>query len=177
MLALLFAPFVVGVPSMPRMTGSIATPRTGTAFLVDGSRDWLRAYDWTTTSLGGPETWSSSLRLLADLVLQSDYPMALLWGSEHILLYNDAFSAIVGPDDHPRAFGRAVQETLPDLWESIAPSLDPGGLLDPPRHRGESDTSSSIRQNPARDRTSTSRRARFVTTMGRSAACCWPAQM
>src|SRR5688572_1041362 len=126
MLALLFAPFVVGVPSMPRRTASIATPRTGTAFLVDGSRDWLRAYDWTTTSLGGPETWSSSLRLLADLVLQSGHPMALLWGSEHILLYNDAFSAIVGPDDHPRAFGRAVQEALPDLWERIAPSLDLG---------------------------------------------------
>jgi hypothetical protein len=37
----------------------------------------VEAKDWSATALGGRETWSESLRLTLDLMLNSSFPMAV----------------------------------------------------------------------------------------------------
>jgi hypothetical protein len=50
----------------------------------------MRAVDWSTTALGPLEQWPQSLRICVQIILGSGYPMAIAWGLDYTLLYNDA---------------------------------------------------------------------------------------
>jgi signal transduction histidine kinase/DNA-binding response OmpR family regulator len=56
-------------------------------------------------------------------MLNSRYPIALYWGAELALLYNDAWSAIPG-GKHPWALGRPGREVWPEIWGTIGPLFD-----------------------------------------------------
>ena len=77
--------------------------------------------DWVATALGARNTWSPSLAAAVDVVLASAMPMALRWGPQFILIYNDAYRPILG-DKHPWAFGRSAREAWSEVWEQIAPA-------------------------------------------------------
>jgi PAS domain S-box-containing protein len=81
----------------------------------------VKAKDWSTTSLGPRVGWSDSLRLAVDLIMASAFPMALRWGCDFILIYNDAYRPILG-DKHPWALGRPAREAWAEVW----PRLEPG---------------------------------------------------
>lgn len=68
----------------------------------------LRHSDRTKMSLGPPATWTPILRVVVDLVLASFFPMALLWGKDRALIYNDAYATILG-DRHPNMMGQPVR--------------------------------------------------------------------
>ena len=68
----------------------------------------VRAKDWSATPLGPMDAWSPSLRLALDIVLSSGFPMALRWGPDFILLYNDGYKPILG-EKHPQALGMAAR--------------------------------------------------------------------
>ena len=51
----------------------------------------VRNLDWSRTALGAGETWAPSLKLSVAMVLASGFPMAIRWGPELILIYNDAY--------------------------------------------------------------------------------------
>lgn len=80
----------------------------------------LRETDWSTTPLGDSEGWPQSLKLALAIILLSGFPMAIRWGPELILLYNDAYRPILR-DKHPAAFGRPLRE----VWWEIYPELGP----------------------------------------------------
>lgn len=82
----------------------------------------MRQMDWSQTSLGAVETWSQSLRSALSICLNSRFPIALYWGKDFTLLYNDAWRPIVG-DKHPWALGRPGQEVWSEIWDSIGPEL------------------------------------------------------
>jgi PAS domain S-box-containing protein len=52
--------------------------------------------------------------------MSSRFPMAIYWGEEGFLLYNDAWRPILG-DKHPWALGRPAAEVWPEIWNVIAP--------------------------------------------------------
>jgi hypothetical protein len=83
----------------------------------------LRDLDWASTPLGRPATWAQSLRSAASICLGAKYPIAIYWGPELALLYNEAWSAIPG-DKHPWALGRPAAEVWPDIWDIVGPELD-----------------------------------------------------
>jgi CheY-like chemotaxis protein len=62
------------------------------AFLVGGGEmgDLVRAHEWSTSPLGYPASWPQSLRSVAELVLNSKFPMFVAWGPDLGFLYNDA---------------------------------------------------------------------------------------
>ena len=72
------------------------------------------AFDWPSISIGEPETWPQSLRSALSICLNARYPIAIFWGPEHITLYNDAFSPLLG-ERHPRALGRSLREAAPEI--------------------------------------------------------------
>lgn len=73
----------------------------------------IRAFDWSATPLGDPRTWPSSLRTTVSTVLNAPVPMALLWGPDGILLYNDGYAAIAG-SRHPEILGAPVLDAWPE---------------------------------------------------------------
>jgi PAS domain S-box-containing protein len=66
------------------------------------------------------EAWSSSLKLAVDLVMSSGFPMALRWGPDFILIYNDGYKPILG-DKHPWALGLPAREAWSEVWPQIEP--------------------------------------------------------
>ncbi len=82
--------------------------------------DLIRSTDWAATSLGPRRRWPRALRTAVNLVVESRFPQALLWGRELILLYNDAYR-VIAADKHPRALGRSTSEVWPEVWHINEP--------------------------------------------------------
>ena len=83
----------------------------------------MRALDWSTTALGPPEQWPQSLRACERIVMGSGYPMAILWGRDFVLLYNDADRPFFGAK-HPWALGRSSREVFPESWDFVEPMFN-----------------------------------------------------
>jgi len=81
------------------------------------SAHW-RALDWSATPLGSLEQWPQALRTIVRVVVASGYPMAICWGPDYVLLYNDAYRPIAGTR-HPWALGRGAREVYPEAWDFI----------------------------------------------------------
>ncbi|GAB2778411.1 hypothetical protein GCM10027275_22240 [Rhabdobacter roseus] len=81
-------------------------------FLQDGWETSFvpHAYDWASTPLGEPAHWPQSLKTALARMLGSDQPMALAWGTDLILFYNDACQSVIG--------------TQPALWEQLSPGME-----------------------------------------------------
>jgi two-component sensor histidine kinase len=92
----------------------------------------IASKDWSTTALGVPNNWPSSLKLIVEIMTASGFPMAVRWGPEFILIYNDGYRSILA-DKHPWALGlpfrivwpEVVSELLP-LQEAILAGESPG---------------------------------------------------
>jgi PAS domain S-box-containing protein len=80
----------------------------------------IREMDWSATPLGNSEAWPQSLKLSIAMILASGFPMAIRWGPELVLIYNDAYRPILR-DKHPEALGRSLNE----VWWEIYPELGP----------------------------------------------------
>lgn len=73
----------------------------------------IRQFDWAQTALGPVRGWSPVLRGAVNLVLQAPLPMVMLWGTDGILIYNDAYAAFAA-DRHPGILGAKVLEAWPE---------------------------------------------------------------
>jgi PAS domain S-box-containing protein len=80
-------------------------------------------HPWEKTSLGGLETWPVPLRMAVNLMLESGPPMAITWGKEFRLLYNDAYARVI-QDKHPMALGRTGEEIFPEAWLAVQPLFE-----------------------------------------------------
>lgn len=88
-----------------------------------GSR--MRAFDWSSTSLGPPDSWPQSLRSAVSILLPSRAQICLFWGPDLVFLYNDAYRPVLGMK-HPWALGQPGREVWREVWEStIAPLVAP----------------------------------------------------
>ncbi len=90
------------------------------SWLVGGGEmgKFLRANDWSSSPLGPIDTWPASLRTTVSLVLNSNFPISLAWGTNHTQIYNDGYWAICG-DKHPEAMGQDFSE----CWASAFPVI------------------------------------------------------
>ncbi|HNM61739.1 MAG TPA: PAS domain S-box protein [Nitrospira sp.] len=78
----------------------------------------IRAFDWSRTPLGPIEQWPASLVSILGVCLTAQTPMAIYWGADSWLLYNDAWRPVVG-GKHPWALGHPAREVWPELWPTI----------------------------------------------------------
>jgi len=83
----------------------------------------IRSYDWNSTALGDPSTWPECLRTALSICLNSDFPIAIYWGAEYHLFYNDAYLIIAG-DKHPWIMGKPRYLAWPEAWEQTKPQFD-----------------------------------------------------
>lgn len=85
----------------------------------------IRAHDWSSTSLGPIAGWSPQLRTTVNNVVNSPVAKVLMWGADHIMLYNDAYIDIAGLY-HPQALGGAVPTIWPEIWDWNCKILEAG---------------------------------------------------
>jgi hypothetical protein len=80
----------------------------------------LREKDWSKTKFGPMKKWPPSLVSMVSLIMSSSTPMALWWGKEHLVIYNDTYIPVAG-ERHPSGFGASAAEYWGDEWERLAP--------------------------------------------------------
>jgi PAS domain S-box-containing protein len=85
--------------------------------------DLVRGYDWSSTPLGPIESWSKELVTIVNLTLASSSPARTMWGSDLILIYNDAYRPIPGPR-HPFALGKSARQVYRESWSVVGPLLE-----------------------------------------------------
>lgn len=59
--------------------------------------------DWATTPLGQASRWPQSLHTAINICVNSRFPIALYWGPQFVMLYNDDLVPMVGANKHPPA--------------------------------------------------------------------------
>ncbi|WP_121310850.1 response regulator [Paraburkholderia sp. BL17N1] len=83
----------------------------------------IRAYDWTQTALGAPDTWPQGLKIAIRIMLTSRQPIWIGWGDELLYFYNDPYKSIIG-GKHPVALGQPTRVVWREIWSDIEPLLD-----------------------------------------------------
>lgn len=83
----------------------------------------MRTMDWSRTPLGPMQHWPQSLKTSISICLASRFPIVMYWGPEYVVLYNEAYGAILG-DKHPWALGQRCRDCWAEIWETIGPMLD-----------------------------------------------------
>lgn len=112
---------MIFVPESPIRNSSVIN------FLSTGGEmgDQIRAFDWSSTSLGAIETWPQSLLTSVSIMLHSKFPMFIWWGEEMIQFYNDAYRPSLGNDGkHPTALGQKGEDCWQETWAVIKPLID-----------------------------------------------------
>ncbi|MCW3842826.1 SpoIIE family protein phosphatase [Micromonospora yasonensis] len=156
---------------MPGTVGRVPTPSAPTpgaspqrAAATSGAAGAVLAHPWADTPLGAPEGWDPAVRAVVDLVLASPVPMALLYGDDLVLLYNDGYAELIGAR-HPGALGRPAAEVYADIWHEPGasevlerayrrgePFLEREAVLPIDRHRGGAEPAVFTRgYSPVRD--------------------------
>jgi PAS domain-containing protein len=83
----------------------------------------IHAHDWAQTPLGPVERWPVALISTLSICLSARFPLAIYWGDEGFLLYNDAWRPILG-NKHPWALGQPARAVWPEIWDTIAPLFE-----------------------------------------------------
>jgi signal transduction histidine kinase/ActR/RegA family two-component response regulator len=78
------------------------------------------AHDWSHSTVGDPDGWSLALRSAVNLILDSQFPMFVVWGPQLAFLYNATYIPLL-EDKHPTALGAPLRQVWPELWPSVGP--------------------------------------------------------
>ncbi|MET0334110.1 MAG: histidine kinase, partial [Rhizobacter sp.] len=93
---------------------------------IDGTSkmaEAIRRVDWGGTGFGPVTSWPQSLQSALSICIGSSFPIAIYWGPQLALLYNDDWSPILG-SKHPEALGRPGAEVWPEIWDTIGPLFE-----------------------------------------------------
>jgi PAS domain S-box-containing protein len=93
---------------MAHSSGAFAHTLGSSAVAAD-----ILAHDWARTALGPLGGWPQWLKSALAMVLRCPAPMALLCGTEGLLLYNDGYRVVIG-ERHPDALGMGVRDVWPE---------------------------------------------------------------
>lgn len=85
----------------------------------------IRERDWAATPLGPIDGWTLELRATVGNIVNSPVAKVLMWGPAHVMIYNDAYTGIIG-DKHPGAMGGCVDKVLPEVWDWNRAMLETG---------------------------------------------------
>lgn len=84
----------------------------------------LRSINWDKHALGPMALWPQSLKTSLSILLNSKFPMFLMWGPEYFCFYNDAYRPSLGNNGkHPYAIGKKGREVWAEIWEQVGDML------------------------------------------------------
>src|SRR5260370_452059 len=99
---------------------------TSADFLAGGGEmgALMRAHDWSGSRLAKPETWPQSLRTAVRILLNTNHPMFIWWGSDLIQFYNDAYHQTMGRERARNGVGQGGREGWAEIWDIIGPQIE-----------------------------------------------------
>jgi len=112
----------VRVPSLEEVVApSLEKPAAEDVWLDGGGEmsKRIRSFNWSQTPLGDMADWPQPLRFAVSIVIASGFPMLIVWGSEYIQLYNDAYLTVLGAKKHPAALGQPAADCWPEIWRTM----------------------------------------------------------
>lgn len=83
----------------------------------------MEGIDWSQSPLGPVSLWPQSLRTAVSICLHSRFELFLWWGSEFVILYNDAYRQTL-QRKHPWALGKPGHVVWAEIWPVIGPMLE-----------------------------------------------------
>lgn len=83
----------------------------------------IRAYDWSSTSLGPMQQWPAPIRSALSMMLNSPESLYLIWGDDLMFFFNDAYRPILGPRLEG-ALGQSITTLWADAWEQVRPMFE-----------------------------------------------------
>ena len=84
----------------------------------------IRNFNWENTPLGNWKSWPISLRVTLDSLLNSGFPMLLMWGDDYTCFYNDAFDLLLKRRTAASAIGENGEKVWTYNWEVIQPLVE-----------------------------------------------------
>jgi PAS domain S-box-containing protein len=82
----------------------------------------MRAFDWSRTPLGPPDSWPQSLKTTVRIMLTSRFAMWMAWGDDLTFFYNDAYRPTLGVKD-AWALGTPSAQVWAEIWPDIGPRV------------------------------------------------------
>jgi PAS domain S-box-containing protein len=98
----------------------------GERFLNAGGEmaERIRNHNWSSTTMGTPDTWPRSLVNVLGIMLNAAFPMFLFWGKDLTCFYNDAFYPSLGMEGERHAIGLPAREMWQESWHFMAPVVE-----------------------------------------------------
>jgi PAS domain S-box-containing protein len=98
------------------MDSATTVERAFPSFLTGGGElgRLIARLDWGATSLGPIDRWRQVTKTTVGLILRSPVPIVTLWGSDGVMIYNDAYAEFAG-GRHPQLLGCKVREGWPEV--------------------------------------------------------------
>lgn len=78
----------------------------------------VRNFPWQDTTIGSIHSWPDALRQAVLSAMANPDPRLLLWGDDHIMIYNEACISMFG-ERHPRALGSKADDTWSEIWSDM----------------------------------------------------------
>ncbi|KAG0206016.1 hypothetical protein BGX33_007622 [Mortierella sp. NVP41] len=82
----------------------------------------VNTMDWSTTGLGPRSSWPVELSVLMPMLMRSASPLAIYWGDQSLLIYNDAWRPIL-KQKHPYAMGQPGATVWSEIWDVLGPQM------------------------------------------------------
>ncbi|KAF9141310.1 hypothetical protein BGX30_005029 [Mortierella sp. GBA39] len=79
----------------------------------------VNSKDWSTTGLGPRSSWPVELSVLMPMLMRSASPLAIYWGDQCLLIYNDAWRPIL-KQKHPHALGQPGATVWSEIWDVLS---------------------------------------------------------
>jgi PAS domain S-box-containing protein len=83
----------------------------------------VRNFPWQDTSVGSIQSWPDALRQSVLSAMANPDPRLLLWGDDHIMIYNESCISMFA-ERHPRALGSRADDTWADIWSDMSPLIE-----------------------------------------------------
>ncbi|CAO3565271.1 unnamed protein product [Mortierella alpina] len=78
--------------------------------------------DWSTTGLGPRSSWPMELLVFVQMMMRSESPLAIYWGEQCYLIYNEAWRPIL-KQKHPLAMGAPGSTVWAEIWDVIGAQM------------------------------------------------------
>ena len=82
----------------------------------------MRAFDWTATPLGSPQSWPLSLKAAVRILLTSRFAMWMAWGPELTFFCNEAYLPTTGIK-RDWVLGARSDKVWSEIWPDIGPRI------------------------------------------------------
>ncbi|KAG0054664.1 hypothetical protein BGZ83_010684 [Gryganskiella cystojenkinii] len=83
----------------------------------------IETKDWSKTGLGPRSSWPPELNMLMPLLQKSASPLAIYWGDQSYLIYNDAWRPILKLK-HPLAMGMPGAMVWSEIWDELSAQME-----------------------------------------------------